>query len=151
MNDEGQEGTRPVDIPDDAIFVRQSNWAWMWAAAPWLVLFGVSIAIDFITFGILPIVFAAVFIVPRYLSFRRTAYILTERSVIIQQGSFTAHHRIDLPIADLNDVLVQPGTFGGVLGYAGVNLQLKDGRMAFLRYVPLASPLVAHVRERMNP
>ena len=100
MNDEGQEGTRPVDIPDDAVAVRQSNWAWMWTALPWLVLFGVSIAIDFITFGILPMVFAAVFIVPRYLSFRRTAYILTERSVIIQQGSFTGHHRIDLPIAD---------------------------------------------------
>lgn len=150
MNVEGQEGARPIDIPDDAVVVRQSNWAWMWAAAPWVVLFGVSIAIDFITFGILPLVFAAVFIVPRYLSFRRTAYILTERYVIIQQGALMGQHRIDLPIADLNDVLVRPGTFGGVLGYTGVNLQLKDGRMAFLRYVPVASPLVEHVRARMN-
>ena len=146
-----QEDAPPVDIPDDAVVVRQSNWAWIWATVPWVGLFGVAIAFDFFTFGILPMVFATIVIVPRYLSFRRTAYILTERHVIIQQGSLMGQHRIDLLIADLNDVVVHPGTFGRFLGYTGVNLRLKDGRMASLRYVPFASPLVEHFRARMNP
>lgn len=151
MNFEGQEGTRSVDIPDDAFVIRQSNWAWIWAALPWLVIFGTSIVIDFITFGILPMAFAAIIIVPRYLSFRRTAYILTEKHVIIQQGSLTGHRRFDLPLANLKNVLIQPGTFGGVLGYTGVGLQLKDGQIALLRYVPFALPLIEHVRARRNP
>ena len=150
MNAEEREGTSPLDFPDDAVVVRQSNWAWMWRAVPWLVLFGVSLAFDFLTFGIVPAVIATIVIVPSYLSFRRTAYILTESYLIIQQGSFFGRHRIDLPFADLNDILLQPGTFGRSLGYTRVYLHLKDERMIFLQYVPLASPLVEHCRARMN-
>ena len=151
MTVDGPEGTRPVEIPDDAIVVRQSNWAWRWAAVPWLVLLGATVAFDFITFGVLPEVVAAIFIVPRYMSYRNTADILTERYLIIQQGTFMGQRRFDLPIADVDDVLVKPGQFGRSLGYAGVNLQLKDGGMAPLRYVPAESPLVEHLRARMNP
>ena len=148
---EGQEAARPVAIPDDAVVVRQSNWAYMLHAVPWLVLFGVSLAFDFLTFGILPAVFASYFIGSRYLSFRRTTYILTDSHVIIQQGSLMGQQRFDLIIADLNDVLVQPGTLARYLGYTRVSLQLKDGRMALLNYVPLASPLLEHLRTRINP
>ena len=151
MEAEGQKGTRPADIPDDAIVVRQSNWAWRWGAAPWLALLGAAVAFDFITFGVLPSVLAAIFIVPRYMSYRNTAFILTERYLIIQQGTFMGQRRFDLLIADLNDVLVKPGQFGRSLGSIGVNLQLKDGGMVPLRYVPAESPLVEHLRARMNP
>ena len=151
MDTGGQEDTRPVGIPDDAVIVRQSNWAYMLPTVPWLVLFGASLTFDFLTFGILPAVFATFFIGSRYLSFRRTAYILTNRYVVIQQGSLMGQSRIDVSLADLSDVLVQPGTFGRSLGYTRVSLQLKDGQMALLHYVPLESPFLEHLRERMNP
>ena len=60
-------------------------------------------------------------------------------------------NRIDVPFADLNNILVQPGMFGGVLGYTGVGLQLVDQQVALLHYVPIASPLLEHLRARMNP
>ena len=151
MDTGGQEDTSPVGIPDDAVIVRQSNWAYMLHTVPWLVFFGASLTIDFLTFGILPAVFATFFIGSRYLSFRRTAYILTNRYVVIQQGSLMGQSRIDVSLADLSDVLVQPGTLGRYLGYTRVSLQLKDGQMALLHYVPLESPFLEHLRERMNP
>ena len=151
MDTGGQEDISPVGIPDDALIVRQSNWAYMLHTVPWLVLFGASLTFDFLTFGILPAVFATFFIGSRYLSFRRTAYILTNRYVVIQQGSLRGQSRIDVSLADLSDVLVQPGTLGRYLGYTRVSLQLKDGQMALLHYVPLESPFLEHLRERMNP
>jgi len=151
MDTGGQEDTSPVGIPDDALIVRQSNWAYMLHTVPWLVLFGASLTFDFLTFGILPAVLATCFIGYRYLSFRRTAYILTNRYVVIQQGSLRGQSRIDVSLADLSDVLVQPGTLGRYLGYTRVSLQLKDGQMALLHYVPLESPFLEHLRERMNP
>ena len=65
-----------VEIPNDAFIVGQSNWAWMWASTPWVILFGLSIVFDFLTFGILPIVFASIVIIPRLLATRRTKYSL---------------------------------------------------------------------------
>ena len=151
MDTGGQEDTCPVDIPDDAVIVRQSSWAYILHTVPWVVFFGASLTFDFLTFGILPAVFATFFIGSRYLSFRRTAYILTDRYVVIQQGSLMGQSRIAVSLADLSDVLVQPGTFGRSLGYMRVSLQLKDGQMALLHYVPLESPFLEHLRERMNP
>ena len=118
---------------------------------PWLVFFGVTFAFDFLTFGILPAVIAICVIGYRYLVFRRTAYILTEKHLVIFQGSLMGQNRIDVPFADLNNILVQPGMFGGVLGYTGMGLQLVDQQVALLHYVPIASPLLEHLRARMNP
>ena len=131
-------------IPEDAVVVRQSNWAYMLHAVPWLVSFWISLAFDFFTFGIIPAVFAIYFIGSRYLSFRRTAYTLTDSHVIIQQGSLMGQSRIDVSLADLSEVLIHPGTLGRSLGYTRVSLQLKDGQMALLHYVPLTSPLLEH-------
>ena len=131
-------------IPEDAIVVRQSHWAYMLHTVPWLILFGVSLTVDFFTFGLLPAVFATYLIGSRYLGFRKTAYILTDRHIIIQQGSIMGQNRIDLPFDDLDGVSVRPGRLGTFLGYTRVELQLKDGQMVLLRYVPLTSPLLDH-------
>ena len=147
---EGQEGTRPIAIPDDAVVVRQSKWAYMLLTIPLSVLFGASLVFNF-TLGILPTVLAIYFIGSRYLSYRRTAYILTDSNVIILQGSLNGQIRIDLSFDDLNEVLVQPGTLGRILGYTRVRLQLKDERTVLLQYVPLSSPFLEHLRKRMNP
>ena len=125
-----------VEIPNDAFIVGQSNWAWMWASTPWVILFGLSIVFDFLTFGILPIVFASIVIIPRLLATRRTKYIVTSNELIIQQGSITGYQRIRIPKNELESVTVQPGRFGNMLGYTGVHLELNDGRVAMLNYVP---------------
>lgn len=137
--------------PANAIAVRQSHWAYIWPAVPWLVLFGISLAIDFFTFGTLPAVIAIIFVGSRYLSYRRTVYLLGETNLIIHQGTFMGQNVIDVPISDLNDVLIQHGMFGRSLGYARVNLQLRDGQLVFLHYVPSGSPLVEHLEQRMDP
>ena len=43
----------PANIPDDAVIVRQSNWAWMWSTVPWVALFGVAMFFVFL-FSLLP-------------------------------------------------------------------------------------------------
>tara|TARA_B100001123_G_scaffold156906_1_gene181714 strand:- start:1381 stop:1836 length:456 start_codon:yes stop_codon:yes gene_type:complete len=149
MNDNEQTSLDQIEIPGDAIVVLQSNWAWMWSAAPWVVLFGIATVFDFFTFGVLPMVLAAIVIIPSYMSFRKTAYILTDTHVIIQQGTLFGAQKIDLGIERLSEVLELPGMFGRSLGYTAVHLVLKDGRVALLRYVPLSAPLAQHVRSRI--
>ena len=144
MDAAGKEDVRPVAIPEDAVVVRQSNWAYMLHMVPWLILFGVSLSVDFFTFGILPAVLATWAVGSRYLSFRKTAYILTDQHIIIQRGSMMGQQRIDLPFDDLDGVSVRPGRLGIFLGYTRVELQLKDGQKALLHYVPLTSPLLEH-------
>ena len=141
---------RPVaDIPDDAVVVRQSQWSWMLFVVPWAILALVSTQFDAVTFGILPIALAAVVVVPRYVSYRGTAYILTEQYVIIQLGQIGGKRRFDLPIAQVSGLRAVPGYFGRTLGYTGVQLALQDGGRAVLQYVPSGSPLFEHIRTRM--
>jgi len=151
MDTKVQEEPSPATIPEDAIIVLQSRWAYMLHTVPWLVLLGGSFTFDFLTFGILPAVIAICAIGYRYLVFRRTAYILTDKHLVIFQGSLIGQKRIDVPFADLNNVQVQPGMFGRSLGYTGVILQLMDQRVSLLHYVPVASPLLEYLRARMNP
>jgi len=150
MDAKVQEEPSPVTIPEDSIIVLQSRWAYMLHTILLLAFFGVSLIFDFLTFGILPILIAIYVIGSRYLSFRRTAYILTDKHLIIFQGSLLGQKRIDVPFSDLNNVQVQPGMFGRSLGYTGVILQLMDQRVSLLHYVPLASPLLEYLRTHMN-
>ena len=146
-----QEEPSPATILEDAIIVQQSRWAYMLHTIPLLAFLGVSLIFDFFTLGILPTLIAIYVIGSRYLSFRRTAYILTDKHLVIFQGSLIGQKRIDVPFADLNNVQVQPGMFGKSLGYTGVILQLTDQRVSLLHYVPVASPLLEYLRARMNP
>ena len=122
----------------------------MWSAAPWIVLFGIATAFDLFTFGVLPMVLATIVIIPSYMSFRKTAYILTDTHVIIQQGTMFGSQQVEVEIANLSDLLELPGMFGRSLGYTGIHLVLKDGRIAALRYVPLKAPLTQHVKSRLG-
>ena len=111
MDTKVQEAPSPATIPEDAIIALQSWWAYMLpSTVPLLILSGLVFFI--LTFGILPIVIGFSVIGYRYLVFRRTAYILTEKHLVILQGSLMAQNRIDVPFADLNNILVQPGMFG---------------------------------------
>ena len=145
-----QEEPSPATILEDAIIVQQSRWAYMLHTILLLAFLGVSPILDFLTLSILPTLIAIYIIGSRYLSFRRTAYILTDKHLVIFQGSLIGQKRIDVPFADLNNVQVQPGMFGKSLGYTGVILQLMDQRVSLLHYVPLASPLLEYLRTHMN-
>ena len=146
-----QETSSPAPIPEDAIIVLQSQWSYMLHTVPWLGFLGLSFTFDFLTFGSFPAVIALCVIGSRYLVFRRTAYILTEKHLVILQGSLMGQNRIDVPFVNLINILVQPGMLGGLLGYTGVGLQLVDQRVTLLHYVPITSPLTAHLRARMHP
>ena len=146
-----QETPSPAPIPEDAIIVLQSQWSYMLHAVPWLGFLGLSFTFDFLTFGIFPAVIAICVIGSRYLAFRRTAYILTEKHLVILHGSLMGQNRIDVPFVNLIIILVQPGMLGGLLGYTGVGLQLVDQRVTLLHYVPITSPLMEHLQTHMNP
>ena len=120
MDTKVQEEPSPATIPEDAIIVLQSRWSYMLHTVPWLGFFGISFAFDFLTFGMFPAVMAICIIGYRYLVFRRTAYILTEKHLVIFQGSLMGQNRIDVPFANLINILVQPGMLGGLLGYTCV-------------------------------
>ena len=134
----------PVAIADDAMVVFQSQWSYMLYTIPWLILLGFSLTLDAISFGLLPVVVAIYIIGSRYMSFRRTAYILTGEHFIIFRGSFMGRNRIDFPLSNISEVLIQPGIFGQTLGYTSVRMLLADQRVMVLEYVPLTSPLLQH-------
>lgn len=150
MSGDEPQDKYPLNYPSDAITVKQSGWAWLWAAMPWAVFVAVALSFDFLSFGILPLFLATMVILPRYLGYRKTAYILTNDNLIIHQGSMMGKYRYDLPMSEIGSLAVQPGPFGTALGYAAVHLELKDGQVAILRYVPLDSPLIGYVRTRIN-
>jgi len=150
MDTDETEENRPAEIPDDAIIIRQSSWAWLWAVVPWAIFAAASLYFDF-TFVGLPLILAVVIVVPRYLSSRKTAYILTDEHVVVLRGTFAGNQRYDLPISQISDVRVHPGFFGRTLGYTAVYLTVREGGVAVLHHVPYHSPLVEHVRARIDP
>jgi len=141
------EDTNTVpEIPNDAIIVRPSMWAWLWAVVPWAVLAIVSLYVDQITFVGLPLLFAAIIIIPRYISYRGMTFTLLEDYVVVKRG----RQRYDLPINQINQIESRPGMFGQSLGYTFVYLVLIDGKTAVLQHVPASSPIVAHINKRLN-
>lgn len=111
-----------IEIPDDAVIIKQSIWSWLLMSVPWILFFLISLIVDFLTFGILPIILAAAMIVPRYISSNKTSYILVDNYIIVDQG---AGRRIDIPISDIDFVTLKYGMFGRTLGYATFLLNLK--------------------------
>ena len=111
-----------IEIPDDAVIIKQSIWAWLLMAIPWVLFFLISLMIDFLSFGILPIILSVAMIFPRYLSSSKTSYILVDGYIIVAQG---AGKRIDIPINDIDFITIKYGMFGKTLGYATFLLNLK--------------------------
>ncbi len=142
--------TPPLEIPEDATVIRQSNWAWQLPAAPWVIFVLASFFIDAITFGVLPIFLACIVVVPRFVRWWKSLYILTEDHVIVFQGGLLGRRRYDLPITEFTDVGVRPGIFGGTLGYRAVDLSLREGGLVVLDYLPQDAPVAEHIRSRLG-
>ena len=103
-------------------------------------------AFEFLTFGIFPLVVIIYIVGSRYLSFHKTAYIFTENHIVMFHGAFFGRKRIDIPLANLSNVLIQPGIFGKYLGYTDVGLQLVNKRATLLQYIPITSPILERLR-----
>lgn len=144
---ESEEGNSSKETPATGTLIRQSQWAWIWPCVPWIVLFGLSILFDFLTFGTLPIILAAIVIVPRYMGFLRTAYMLTEFQLVVQQGSIAGKKTFNVDYTDIKNHTVEYGMFGRSLGYTTIKVYLTDERMVLLNYVPATSPIVDRLRE----
>ena len=139
----------PIDTTNGEL-VKQSPWAWVLPIVPWIIFIVVSLFIDFLTFGLLQLGIALLFIVPRWISYNRTAFILTSEYITIKRGTFTGSDSLDLPISALQEVNSKPGILGQSLGYTSLNLILKDGRSAHLSYVPISAPIRSYLESRMT-
>ena len=147
---ESEEGNHSEELSTNGVVVRQSQWAWIWPCVPWIVLFGLSIVFDFLTFGMLPIILAAIVIVPRYMGFLRTAYILTATQLVVQQGSIAGKRTFNVDYSDITNHSVEYGMFGRSLGYTTVKIYLKEERMVVLSYVPTTSPIVERIQDNQQ-
>ena len=94
---------------------------------------------------------AAVTTGPRYLRWKRSAYILTDEHVIIQQGTMSAYRRYPVPIASITEMRIRPGYFGNSLGYRTVELTLGEQGKVLLDAVPAESRLIEHIKQRLRP
>ncbi len=121
-------------IPEDGLVIKQVQWAWVWSSAPWVVLGGVLLYIGILE-EILTVLFLVVIVVPRYLRWRRTEYVLTRDTLFYQQGGLAGAQKYEVPISTLRDVRSRFGLFGKSLGYQKVDVMLDNGAVASLQYV----------------
>lgn len=136
------QAEEPLEIPENAVLVKPSNWAWLWYCTPWVALGVASFSFDAISFGAFPVVIGVLFVLPQYMRWRRTVYILTDEYVLVKRGPRQLYTVL---FSDVTEVRRHPGLFGNTLGYAAIYLVLKDGRSAFLSHVPNSSRLVEFV------
>ena len=144
---ESEEGNYSKETPATGTVIRQSQWAWIWPCVPWIVLFGLSILFDFLSFGALPIILATIVIVPRYMGYLRTAYTLTESQLVVQQGSIAGKKTFNVNYSDIKHLGIEYGMFGRSLGYTTIKVYLNEERMVLLNYVPASSPIADRLRQ----
>jgi membrane protein YdbS with pleckstrin-like domain len=103
---------------------------------------------------ILTTLFLVVIVVPRYLRWRRTEYVLTRDTLFYQQGGVAGIQKYEVPISTLRDVRSRFGIFGKSLGYEGVDVMLDNGAVASLQYVPVLyglGPLIQRLIDTNPP
>ena len=116
----------------------------------WVILYSLSLLTDLLTFGFLPLFLVAVVVVPRYMGWRKTAYILTDEYIVLIKGAFGRGQRLDILISQISGIQVRPGLFGASLGYEKVLLTIKDQGVVNLSYAPALSELVKHIQARID-
>ena len=149
MSAENKPPEPPVEIPEDAIVIRQVTWAWLWSSTPWLIALFVLLYIGVLAEPLIVSVLLLIIIVPRFLMWRGTAYILTDDDLIYQRGGITGSRKYRIPFTKLVDVRSREGMFGRGLGYQAVDIVLENRATASLTYVPTPAGVEKLLRERM--
>ena len=153
MDPENQPSDQEIEIPEDGTVIKQVQYAWLWSSMPWLVVIAVLFLTDLIVAGdpIIGSVAAVIILLPRYIGWRRTAYVLTNESLIYQHGGLTGHRRFQIPISAFRDVRARYGFFGRALGYQSVDLTLENQRVFSITYVPILADVAQRIRDLMDP
>jgi uncharacterized membrane protein YdbT with pleckstrin-like domain len=127
--------------------IKQSSWAWIWGGAPWIVL-----AIWF-WFGsgstgmtIFAVVLGVAVTAPRYISWRKTLYVINESSITYQKGSIGPTQTVELPAEQFQRITDNPGMFGKFLGYTTVSIRLK-GESNYMRFSHI--PTAANMTQKL--
>ncbi len=121
--------------------IKQSPWAWIWGGAPWIVLaiwfwFGPSET----WMTIFAVVLGVAVTAPRYISWRKTLYVINESSVTYQKGSIGPTQTVELPAEQFQGITDNPGMFGKFLGYTTVSIRLKgESNYMRLSHIPTAA------------
>ena len=148
-NNGAEQPPVPEELPENSIVITQVNWAWLWASTPWLIVLAILS-----TLGIEPLfgsLIALIIIVPRFLSWKRTAYIITDDDLIYQRGGFTGSRSFTIPLSRIADVRSRDGMFGRGLGYQAVDIMLDNRGVTSLTYVPSLGKVGDLLRERIAP
>jgi len=124
--------------------IKQSPWAWIWGGAPWIVLaiwfqFGPSGSTNMTIFAV---VLGVAVTAPRYISWRKTLYVINESSVTYHKGGLGQTQTVELPASQFQRITDVPGMFGKSLGYTTVSIRLK-GETNYIRFshIPVAADM----------
>ena len=148
----GQENL-PPDIDDyepGGLVISQVQWAWLWSSIPWLVVvvllyYTQWVPLEELTTSVLLIII----LVPRFIIWRRTRYIVTDDTLVYKRGGILSARAVPLPIWRIKDVQARYGVFGRALGYQMVDVMMDNSAVARLSYVPIPSDFEVHLRARM--
>ena len=159
MNEESNNQTEATselnELSENAVSVSQVGWAWLWSSTPWLAVVGILYLTPFGGAGLDPIfgtIIVLIIVVPRFLTWRRTAYIVTDDALIYKRGGFLGSGQYKTPLSRVVEVESRDGLFGRGLGYQTVYITLDDQKIGtFATYVPTAAGLENIIRERMKP
>ena len=143
------EQDQEQEIPEDAVVIKQVTWAWLWSSAPWIA--AIFVLYNFLAIDpIIASVLLLIIILPRYWQWRRTAYILTDDNLIYQRGGLLSSRKYNIPFAKLVDVRSRDGMFGRGLGYQAVDIEMANGSVASLTYLPPLSGVAEHLQEMID-
>ncbi len=123
--------------------IKQSPWAWIWGGLPWVIL-----GIYFWRFAestnmlIFAIVLGIAITIPRYLSWKKTSYVIEDNSVTYHRGSIGRTQTIELPASQFQRITENPGMFGQFLGYTTISMRMKgETNLIRLSHIPRSAGL----------
>jgi len=152
-NQNKSEDQELQSTPEEAIVIKQVQWAWVYSSMPWI---GILFVLLLISNYLMPLLdeFTALFIalvimIPRYISWRRTQFTLTDEILFFQRGGLTGSQIFEIPISRLRSVRTRYGFFGRSLNYKAVDIMLDDNAIASMTYISVGSDLDEKIRAKI--
>ena len=151
MGTQHEQSVSDSEIPNDAIVIKQVQYAWLWSSMPWVIILAALFYIGIIPEPTIASIIILIIAVPRYMMWKGTAYILTNDSLIYQRGGLTGSTKYQIPFSKITDVRSRYGNFGRTLNYQAVDIVLGNGAKASLSYLPIPNEVETHILDRMDP
>ncbi len=142
-----EEQNSEVSIPSDARIVKQVQYAWIWSSMPWVLVVVVLYWIGFFPEPLMTLIVILAIMVPRFMMWRGTRYILTKEALVYQRGGLIGSNRYQIPFSRLSDSRAKYGAFGRALGYQTVEIVFNSGDVASLKYVPIFDDAPEAIKE----